>query len=177
MRTKALQDLADRMPEVAATGLEQVRRGGRIVAERAPGLIDEGRTRLSDLAERAPSLMDEGRSRLSDLAERAPVVVGGGVNRLTDLADRAGVPVPARLEAIGRPKPRSRTAPRNGLLAIAAGAAVLLLVKVARKRRAATAEEIEPEQAAEDRNSMPPYTRVAGPRSASEAGTPGGRQR
>ncbi len=53
MRTKALQDLADRMPEVAATGLEQVRRGGRIVAERAPVAVGEGVNRVTDLADRA----------------------------------------------------------------------------------------------------------------------------
>lgn len=130
MRTKALQDLADRMPEVAATGLEQVRRGGRIVAE------------------------------------RAPVAVGEGVNRLTDLADRAGVPVPARLEALGRKRSRSMLSARRGLPAILAAIVVLALVKVVRTRRAGTAAaEDEPTQAAaEDRNSMPPYTRVAGPR-------------
>ncbi len=68
---------------------------------------------------------------------------------------------------------------RRGLPAILAAVVVLALVKLVRSRRAGTAaaEDGPTQSVAEDRNSMPAYTRVAGPRAGepSDAAAPGSR--
>jgi hypothetical protein len=59
MRSKSLQDLTELVPEVAASGMERMRRGGRIAADYMPvstaaHYIGDSWNRLADLAERTP---------------------------------------------------------------------------------------------------------------------------
>jgi len=59
MRPKSLQDLTELVPEVAASGIDKVRRSGRRAAEYAPvgtaaHYVGDGWNRLADLADRTP---------------------------------------------------------------------------------------------------------------------------